>query len=197
MLSTYLKTAWRNIVRGKAYSLLNLLGLATGMAVALVIGLWVTDQLSYDRFFPGYERAYQVRFRFSDNGEMRNQVDVSLPVGDALKRDIPEVAYVAPCFGTGDDAVLVNDKRVTGIGRYVGEEFLQVFPFPLVEGNAVTALKQPGTVVISESMARAVFGNVSALNKMIRTVGMGPRKVTAVVKDLPRNSSFQFSFLYP
>ena len=197
MFSTYFKTAWRNIIRGKVYSLLNLLGLATGMAVALLIGLWVTDQVSYDRFVPGYERAYQVRFRFSDDGVMRNQVDVSLPVGDALKHDIPEVAYVAPCFHTGEDAVLVNDKRVTGNGKFVGEEFLQVFPFPLVEGDAATALKQPGSVVIAESIAKAVFGNGSVLNKTIRLVGMGPRKVTAVMKDLPRNSSFQLSFLYP
>jgi len=196
MLSTYLKTAWRNIVRGKIYSLLNLLGLATGMAVALVIGLWVTNQLSYDRFMPGYERAYQVRFRFSDNGVMRNQVDVSLPVGDALKRDIPEIAYVAPSFGT-EDELIINDKRMAGSGRYAGAEFLQVFPFPLVEGDAATALKKPGSVVISESMARAAFGDSSALNKTIRFVNTGPRKVTAVVKDLPRNSSFHFDLLFP
>jgi ABC-type antimicrobial peptide transport system permease subunit len=197
MLSTYLKTAWRSIVRGKVYSLLNLMGLATGMAVALVIGLWVTDQLSFDRFIPGYERAYQVRFRFRDDGVMRNQVDVSLPVGDALKRDVPEVAHVAPSFGAGSNAVLIKDKRIEGDGRFVGEEFLQIFSFPLVEGDAATALKEPGSVVISESIARAVFGNGSALNKTISFVNMGPRKVTAVVRDLPRNSSFQFSFLYP
>lgn len=161
MLSTYLKTAWRNIVRGGVYSLLNLLGLATGMAVGLIIGLWVTDQVSFDRFIPGYDRAYQVRFRFTDNGVMRNQEDVSLPVGDALKRDVPEIAYVAPSFRT-EDELMVNDKRVYGYGRFVGEEFLQVFPFPLVEGDAVTALKEPGSVVISESMARAAFGNTSA-----------------------------------
>ncbi|HEY4110357.1 ABC transporter permease [Puia sp.] len=197
MLGTYFKTAWRNILRGKLYSVLNILGLATGMAVALVIGLWVNDQLSNDRWIPGYQQAYQVRFRFSDNGVMRSQEDVSLPVGDALKRDIPEVAYVAPAFHTGGDAVLVNDKRVEGLSKYVGAEFLQVFPFPLLEGDAATALKEPGSVVISESMARAVFGKASALNKTIRMVSMGPRKITAVVKNLPRNSSFQFDFLLP
>ena len=196
MLSTYVKTAWRNIVRGKIYSLLNLLGLATGMAVALVIGLWVTRQVSYDRFIPGYERAYQVRFRWSDNGVMRNQVDVSLPVGDALKRDVPEIAYVAPSFETGDE-MIVDDKRMAGNARMVGGEFLQVFPFPLLEGNAATALKEPGSVVISESMAKAAFGNTPALNKTIRLVNRGPRKVTAVMKDLPRNSSFHFDLLFP
>jgi ABC-type antimicrobial peptide transport system permease subunit len=196
MFSTYLKTAWRNIVRGSVYSLLNLSGLATGMAVALVIGLWVTNQVSYDRFVPGYERAYQVRFRFNDNGVMRNQADVSLPVGNALKHDVPEIAFVAPSFGTGDELV-VNDKRIAGSGRFVGEEFLQVFPFPLVEGNAATALREPGSVVISESMARAAFGDAPALNQTIRFVNRGPRKVTAVVRDLPRNSSFHFDLLFP
>ena len=196
MLSTYLKTAWRNIIRGRLYSLLNLLGLATGMAVALVIGLWITDQLAYDRFFPGYANAYQVRFRFSDNGVMRNQVDVSLPVGDALKRDVPEIAYVAPSFGDGGE-LIINDKHVPIHGRFVGSEFLQVFPFPLVEGNAATALKEPGTAVISESVAKMAFGsNTSVLNKMIRMNG-GFRKITAVVKDLPRNSSFHFDALMP
>src|ERR1700722_18368453 len=197
MLHTYFRSAWRSIRRNKVYSALNIAGLATGMAVALVIGLWVYQQSGYDKFIPGYQQAYQVRFRFSDDGVMRNQVDVSLPVGDALKHDVPEVAYVAPSFGSGDDAVRMKDKRITGIGRWVGEEFLQVFPFQLVEGNAATALQQPGSVVISESMAKALFGNGPALNKMIETVDVGTRKVTGVVKDLPRNSSFQFSFLYP
>src|SRR5580698_10549605 len=96
MFSNYFKTAWRNIVRGKVYSLLNLLGLATGMAVALLIGLWVHYQLSYDRFVAGYEQAYQVRFNYSDEGVIRNQAEVCLPLGDAMKKDIPEVAYVAP-----------------------------------------------------------------------------------------------------
>lgn len=197
MLITYLKTAWRNIVRGKVYSLLNLLGLATGMAVALVIGLWVTNQVSYDRFFPGYERAYQVRFRYSDNGVMRNQVDVSLPVGDALKRDVPEIAHVAASFGEGDELLNINEKRIAAKGRFVGEEFLQAFPYPLVEGSAATALKEPGSVVISESIAKMAFGNASALNKTIRAVNGDQRKVTAVMKDLPRNSSFHFDLLFP
>jgi len=80
----YLMTAWRNIIRGRVYSLLNLLGLATGMAVALMIGLWVTDQLGYNRFVPGYERAYRVEFRFSDNGIIRN--DRRIP-GDEVGQD--------------------------------------------------------------------------------------------------------------
>src|SRR5580704_15040304 len=131
MLSTYLKTAWRNIVRGRLYSVLNLLGLAAGMAVALLIGLWVHYQLSYDRFVPGYHQAYQVRFNYSDNGVIRNQAEVCLPLGDVLKRDIPEVAYVAPICDIGQIVLVAGDKHLYGDAVYAGEDFLRVFPFPL------------------------------------------------------------------
>lgn len=86
MLSTYFKTAWRNLIRNKVYSVLNILGLATGMAVALLIGLWVYDQTSYDKFLPGYRQIYQVRFRYSENGTIRSDAHVCIPLAAALKR---------------------------------------------------------------------------------------------------------------
>ena len=198
MLSTYLKTAWRNIVRGKIYSLLNLLGLATGMAVALVIGLWVNYQLSYDRFVPGYERACQVRFNYSDNGVIRNQAEVCLPLGDALKKDIPEVAHVAPAFDIGQAVMIVKDKRIYGDVLFAGAEFLQVFPLPLEAGDAATALQgATPSIVLTAPMARSLFGKEDALNKMVRFGGDVTLKVTAVLKDLPRNSNFHFDYLLP
>ena len=197
MFRNYFKTAWRNIVRGKVYSLLNLLGLSTGMAVALLIGLWVHYQVSYDRFVPGYKQAYQVRFNSNDNGVIRNQAEVCLPLGDALKKDIPEVAHVAPAFDIGQQVMVVKDKRIYGDIQYVGEELLQLFPLPLVGGDPVTALKGPSpSVVITESMARSLFGKEDALNKMVR-FGSELLKVTAVVRDMPRNSSFHFDVLLP
>ncbi|MHA4808972.1 ABC transporter permease [Flavitalea flava] len=197
MLRNYFMTAWRNIIRGKVYSALNILGLATGMAVALMIGLWVIDQASYDKFLPGYENSYQVRFNYNDNGVIRNQDHVCLPLGDALKKDIPEIAHVAPAFDFGQGRLELGDKRIYGHMISAGAEFLQVFPFPLVEGDAATALREPGTVVITESMAKAAFGNGPAMNKIVRMGGGDSRKVTAVVKDLPRNSSLHFDFLVP
>jgi putative ABC transport system permease protein len=197
MFITFFKTAWRNIVRGKMYSLLNLLGLATGMAVALLIGLWVHYQLSYDRFIPGYERAYQVRFNYSDNGVIRNQAEVCLPLGDALKKDIPEIDHVAQAFDIGKQVMVVKDKRIYGDVQYVGEEFLQVFPFPLLGGDAATALKGASpSVVITEAMAKSLFGKEDALNKTVR-FGGDFLKVTAVVRQMPRNSSFHFDYLVP
>ncbi|MBS1663521.1 MAG: ABC transporter permease, partial [Bacteroidetes bacterium] len=197
MLNLFIKTAWRNIVRGRIYSVLNLLGLATGMAVALLIGLWVTYQYSYDRFIPGYEQAYQVRFNYSDNGVTRNQAEVCLPLGDALKKDIPEVGHVAQAFDIGQVVMVAGEKRIYGDMQYVGEDFLRVFPFPLIGGDAATALQGPGpSVVITESMARSLFGKENALNKTIR-FGTDFLKVTAIVRDLPRNSSFHFDYLLP
>jgi len=197
MLFTFFKTAWRNIVRGKVYSLLNLSGLATGMAVAFLIGLWVRYQLSYDRWTPGYDRAYQVRFNYSDNGVTRNQAEVCLPLGDALKKDIPEVEHVAPAFDIGQQVMIVKDKRIYGDVLYVGDEFLRVFAFPLLEGDAATALNGPSpSIVITESAARSLFGKVDALNKTVRW-GRDFLKVTAVVRDFPRNSSFHFDYLVP
>ena len=197
MLIIFFKTAWRNIVRDKVYSLLNLLGLATGMAVALLIGLWVCYQLSYDRWIPGYDRAYQVRFNYSDNGVLRNQAQVCLPLGDALKKDVPEVEHVAPAFDIGEQVMVVKDKRIYGDVQFVGEEFLRVFPFPLLGGDPATALNGPSpSVVITERMARSLFGTADVLNKMVR-FGSDLLKVTAVVRDLPRNSSFHFDYLLP
>src|ERR1700731_2566779 len=194
MLATFLKTAWRNIIRGRVYSLLNILGLAIGMAVALLIGLWVYDQVSYDRFFPGYEQAYQVRYNYSDNGVIRNTDKISIPLAAVLKQDIPEVAHVA-LFGGGswEQPVRVGNKQLNLAGMSVGDEFLQVFPFPLAEGNAATALRESGSVVLTQSAARALFGTADPMGKDIDGLG----KVTAVIRDMPRNSSFYFQFLMP
>ena len=95
MLSNYLKTAWRNIMRGKGYSALNIFGLAVGMAVALIIGLWVYNQYSYDKFLPGYGQLYQVKRNFYGNGDTITYGGTSLKLADALRTQIPEIAAVA------------------------------------------------------------------------------------------------------
>jgi len=194
MFQNYFKTSWRNIVRGRVYSLLNILGLATGMAVALLIGLWVTDQVSYDRFFPGYEQAYQVRYNFGDNGVIRNTEMVSIPLAAVLRQDCPEIAHVA-LLGPGpwQQTVRVGEKQVSLAGMTVGDEFLQVFPFPVIEGDAATALRESGSVVLTQSAAHALFGTAEPVGRLIEGLG----KVTTVIRDIPRNSTFHFQFLVP
>ncbi|NII28748.1 ABC transporter permease [Pseudoflavitalea sp. X16] len=195
MFSNYFKTAWRSLLHNKAYSILNILGLATGMAVALLIGLWVYDQSSYDRFLPGYEQAYQVRFNYNNNGEIHTQDGVCLPLAEALKNDIPEVAWATPAFGPVDNVLGLGDKRLRPKGMIGGDDFLKIFQFSVLKGNAATALKDPYSIVLTESTAKALFGDADPLNKMIRIDNFEDRKVTAVIKDVPRNSTFQFDYI--
>jgi len=195
MLQTYIKTAWRNIVRGKLYSALNILGLAIGMAVALLIGLWVFHQSSYDRFIPGYQQAYQVKFNLNNNGEIHTQNAVCLPLADALKKDIPEIALVAQGFGPSSNILRVGDKRIRPIGMSGGPDFLKIFQLPLLEGSAENALKEPSSIVLTHATAIALFGAADPLNKTVWIEDDRLLKVTGVLKDLPANSSFQFDYL--
>src|SRR5450631_126707 len=93
MIKNYFKIAWRNLVSNRVYSALNILGLATGMAVALLIGLWVYYQYSFDRWMPGYQQNYQVMYRTVNNGEIGTQRSVSFPLADVLRREIPGIKY--------------------------------------------------------------------------------------------------------
>src|ERR1700677_109174 len=99
MIKNYLKTAWRNLLNNKVYSLLNILGLAAGMAVALIIGLWVNYQYSYDRFLPDNGRLYQVMRNFNSNGDTLTFTSTSLKLADALRNNVPEFEYVAETDG--------------------------------------------------------------------------------------------------
>ena len=117
MLLTYAKTAWRGIARNKVYSCLNILGLAIGMAVALLIGLWIYYQSSFDRFTPGYQQAYQVKYNYSDDGAVKTSPDIAIPLADALKNDIPEIDRVALSYGpdnygASSDVLQVGDKKI-------------------------------------------------------------------------------------
>jgi len=201
MIQNYFKTAWRNIIRSKVYSALNIFGLATGMAVALLIGLWVYEQTSYDRFLPGYQQAYQVKYNYNNNGEIRTQIEVCIPLADALKNDIPEIACTAPAFGPANygtltDLLAVNDKKISPVGIIAGTAFLKIFQFPMLEGNADDALKEPASIVLTQSTAKALFGNANPMNRVVR-FNTNNLKVTGIIKDIPRNSTLQFSYITP
>ena len=201
MLKNYFKTAWRNLVRNKVYSALNIAGLATGMALALLIGLWVQEQYAYDRFLPDYQQAYQVKYNYNNNGEIRTQTEVCIPLADALKKDVPEIAYTASAFGPANygtltDILSVNDKKITPDGMIAGTDFLQIFRFPMLKGNPADALKDQSSIVLTESTAKALFGNADPMNKIVR-FNTDNLKVTGVIKDIPRNSTLQFSYITP
>ncbi|HEX5154411.1 MAG TPA: ABC transporter permease [Parafilimonas sp.] len=197
MFKNYFKTAWRNITRTIGYSALNVTGLAIGMAVALLIGLWVYDQYSYDRSVPDYQRLYRVQRNFDSNGDTLTFLSTSLKLADALRNQVPEVEYVAESAGMGPRGLMVGDKKLYMNGGIIGSDFLKMFQYPLITGNAGTVFKDAYSIVLTQSTAKALFGKENPINKTVRFNNENDLKVTGILKDLPANSSFDFNFLVP
>ena len=197
MIRNYFLTAWRNMLKTKGYSTLNISGLAIGMAVALMIGLWVHDQYCYDKFLPDYGQLYQVRRNFNSNGEILNFTTTSLKLADVLRTQVPEIAYVAETDNNQHHVLLVDGKKFYPEGMAIGGDFLQMFQFPLLEGNAATALKETYSIVLTRHLAEALFGKTDPMGRTVRIDNQHDVVVKGVLKDLPYNSSFQFEFLLP
>jgi ABC-type antimicrobial peptide transport system permease subunit len=192
MIKNYLKIAWRNIVNNKAYSAINILGLATGMAVALLIALWVNNEYSYDKFLPDYKQAYQVRRNFNSNGETLTFSSTSLKLADVLRTNIPEIEYVAESDGGSSHGLMVGNKKLYLGGIQSGSDFLNIFKYPMLQGSASSALKDPYSIVLTQATAIALFGTDNVINKVVKIDNAYNLKVTGVIKDVPSNSVMQF-----
>ena len=197
MFRNYLKIAWRNLIQNKVYSLLNILGLAAGMAVALLIGLWVSYQFSYDQFLPNHNHIYRVGKQYIDNGSKQVVMATPQPLADALHNDVPGIKYVARTDWMKPHGLSVGDKKLYMPGGMVEKDFLKIFQYSFIKGNANNALDDPYSIVLSHATAVALFGNEDAVNKIVRIDNEHDLKVSAVMKDLPANSTLQFSFLVP
>ena len=197
MFKNYLKTAWRNIARTIGYSTLNIAGLAIGMAVALLIGLWVYDQYSYDKFLPEYQSVYRVQRNYNSNGDTLTFQTTSLKLADALRTQVPEIEYVAESDWTGNHGFNVGDKKLYMGGAIAGTDFFKIFQHQFIEGNANTAFKDPYSIVLTEFFAKSLFGNEDAMNKMVRFDNAHDLKVTGIIKDVPRHTTFSFNYVVP
>ena len=197
MFRNYIKTAWRSIKGSKVYSAINILGLAAGMAVALLVGLWVVNEYSYDRWLPGYQHLYQVKMTYTNEGQKHTQDAVSLPIANTLRKDIPGIRYVAESDWMDTHNLEVGDKKIYLGGAMTGSDFLKIFHYPLLKGNEATGLKDPYSIILTQSTATALFGKEDPMNKMVRIDNMDNMKVTGILKDLPKNSSMQFNYLVP
>ncbi len=197
MIRNYFKVAWRYMLRNKVYSTLNIAGLATGMAVALIIGLWIYGQYSYDRFLPGYDQLYQVKLNFYHSGEVQTQGGSAMPLMDELKKNYPEVKYASERGWAGQHSLVTGDKKIDPSGFAVGADFLKMFPYPLLKGNVRSVFADPNSIIITESVAKALFGDHDPMNKVIRIDNQYNVKVTGEMQDVPANSTLQFAFLLP
>jgi putative ABC transport system permease protein len=197
MLISYFKTAWRNIVRSKGYSALNIIGLATGMAVTLLIGLWVHYQYTYNQFLPDYQRVYQVLSNYNVDADVSTQGSTPTKLADVLRTEFPEIEYVSETDWFGPHGLTVGNKKLHINGGQVQGDFLKIFQFTLLRGNVGTVLKDPYSIVLNESTAKSLFGHEDPIGKTVRFDNLNDLRVTGILKDLPDNSSFSFSYLVP
>ncbi len=197
MFKNYFKTAWRNITRTIGYSTLNILGLSIGMAVAILIGLWVYEQYSFDKFLPEYQSVYRVQRNFNSNGDTLTFPTNSLKLADALRTQVPEIEYVVESDWTGNHGLRAGDKKLYVNGAIAGEDIFKIFQYSFIAGNANTVFKDPYSIVLTQSLAKSLFGNENAMNKLVRFDNTHDLKVTGVIKDVPANASFSFNYIVP
>lgn len=197
MFRNYFKIAWRNIVRTFSYSILNILGLSTGMAVALIIGLWAYYQFSYDRFLPDNGLVYKVGKLYVDKGEKKIVMATPQPLAAALKQDVPGIQYVARTDWMKQHGLMAGETKLYVSGGMVDADFLKIFQYHLLEGSANDVFKDPYSIVLTQSTATALFGKTDAISKTVRIDNQHDLKVTGIIEDVPTNSTLQFNFLVP
>lgn len=199
MIKNYFKIAWRNLFRNKGFSLVNLLGLTTGMTCAILILLWVQDELNYNKFHKNYPDIYQVMAHRDFNNQVFTDQNMVLPLAGELERNIPAIKNATVTTGNSAHLLTVGDKKLKKNGFTVGAHFFDIFSWKFIEGNAANALPDAYSIVLTKSAAEGLFGQTkdlhSLINKVVRVDNEYDAKVTAIVEDVAGNSSFDFDFI--
>ena len=195
MLKNLFKIAVRNLWRSKGFSIINIAGLAIGMAAAILILLWIQNELSYDQFHKNKDRIYETWNRVPFDGKLSCWNSVSALTARALEKDLPEVERAVRVADSYSVLFSVGDKKIIKSGNMVDTGFLQMFSFPMLKGNPATALNDIHSIVLTEKAAKSLFGNEDVMGKVIRLKNEENFTVTGVVKDLPNNTRFDFEFL--
>jgi putative ABC transport system permease protein len=202
MFKNYLKTAWRNIVRNKVNSFINIAGLAIGITCVILIVMYVQDELSYDKFLKNADRIYEVNLEGNLGGQEFLAGTTPPPAGAALVKTFPEVETYTRIYLPGNEVVRYNEgnkpeKYFNENSIYaVDSNFLQVFNYRLKEGNASSCLQKPNSVVVTEQTAKKYFGNENAVGKtLLFDDARTPFTVTGVLYKIPSQSSLQFDML--
>ena len=201
MLKNYLKIAVRNLLKHKGYSLINILGLSVGIAASVLIFLYVGDESSFDRFHAKADRIYRITADWSNKGDSRiHQLGTPSILARTIREKYPQAESVTQLCGPLGDCFLKNGEngfKETDV--YAAEpSFFDIFTFPLVSGDSRTALKNPNTVVLSQTLAAKIFGKENPLGRtLLIQIGSEekPYKISGVARDVPRNAHFRFEML--
>jgi putative ABC transport system permease protein len=197
MLKNYFKIAWRNLLKNKISSFINIGGLAVGIAVTMLIGLWIWDELSFDSNFQNHQQIAQVIQNVTNNGEVQTWRQTPYPLAEELRKGFADFKYVVMSAGVGDHILTQGDKKLTKSGTFFEPQAPEMLSLKMLRGNR-QALNDPSSIIISESTAKAFFGDSDPMSKILKIDNQGTLKVAGVYKDLPKNSTFsQMDFIAP
>ena len=192
MVNNYLKIAFRNLVKNKAYSFINIGGLATGMAVAILIGLWIYDELSFDKYHQNYEDIAQVRYTNFDQSSstIGGSDGVPLPLGAALKNTYKQnFKHILMAWWLGNYTLSDGDNKIVSYGEFIEPGVIDMLSLKMLSGSN-TSLIDPHSIILSKTKAEAIFGKENPINKTLKIDNNIDVKVTGVYEDLPKNAKF-------
>ena len=196
MLHNFFKIAIRNLYRNKGFSAINIFGLAMGMASALLILLWIQNQLTFDRWYTKTDRLYKIYSRDKIEGKPYAWENTSSLLAPVVKKDLAAVEDVAR-WRSITFLASVGETHISNQGAFADSSFLRLFDFPVLKGDPAHALDAPKSIVLTQHMARALFGDKDPIGKTVRIDSNADFAVTAVLKDPPSNTSFNFNFILP
>ena len=199
MFRNYLRIAFRSLRKSKGFTALNIIGLAAGLAVCLLIVLYVTDELSYDRYNVNADRIYRIDEDLHFNNTQYDATTTSKFFGPTLVASYPKIQQMVRFSHPGDQLVRKgNDYVLEHHFTFADSTIFKVFTLPMIAGDPNTALNNPHSIVIDESAARRYFNSTDVIG---RTLEIGrnnpPLKITGVIRDMPEQSQFHFSFIRP
>lgn len=197
MLRNYIKIAFRSLLKNQTYSIINIGGLAIGLASSILIFLWVADEYSYDTFHVNYNNIYQVYNQAEWNGHIGTGNSQPYPLKEALLAQSSGIKHVVMTNWGEGNMLQVGETRLNKYGLNASEDFFKVFTYEWLSGDPATALNELTSIVITESTAKALFNSTDALNKTIRIDNSDELKVTGVVKDSPKQSFLEYDYILP
>ncbi len=198
MFKINFRLSLRSLLKNKLYTFINVSGLAVGVAVAILICLWIQNEVNHDRFHPNIDRLYLMNNRDKNNGGIFVYNNTVRPLGPVIQKDFPEVERVVRVNSANANFLISNgDKHFSIQGDFVDTGFFSVFNFPLQKGNPATAINSINSIVLTKQLAEKLFGDQDPLGKSVRIDSGDYVTVTGVLKDLPANTDFHFEYLLP
>jgi len=197
MLKSYFKMACRMLAKNKLFSIINIGGLSVGLATGIILLLVITDELSYDKFHTNLKDVYVLMVNHTIGGDISTGRATPGPLAASLRNELPDIKYVVRFSDESEQLVRAGEKSIYKAAVYADPDFFKMLSFPGIEGDAAAALNDPSSVVITESLAKALFGNIDAIGKSVLLNNKDALKVAAIIRDCPKNSTIRFDMVVP